>query len=88
MTTAKLTGEQIEDIKQMAADHFWPHARPAGDMSEETGLKLVTDAQGVWVTDASGKRYVDMMSSLWLVNIGHGRREIADAVHAQMTDIS
>ena len=88
MTTAKLTGEQIEDIKQMAADHFWPHARPAGDMSDETGLKVVTDAQGVWVTDASGKRYIDTMSSLWLVNIGHGRKEIADAVHAQMTDIS
>ena len=66
MTTAKLTGEQIEDIKQMAADHFWPHARPAGDMSDETGLKVVTDAQGVWVTDANGKRYIDTMSSLWL----------------------
>lgn len=88
MTTAKLTGEQYEELKQTAAAHFWPHARPAGDMSEETGVRVVTDAKGVWVTDADGKRWLDTMSSLWLVNIGHGRTEIADAVHAQMTDIS
>ena len=88
MTTAKLTGEEIEDIKQLAADHFWPHSRPAGDMSEETGVRVVTNAEGVWITDADGKRYLDMMSCLWLVNIGHGRREIADAVHQQMTSIS
>ncbi len=88
MATAKLTGEELEEIKQMAADHFWPHARPAGDMSEESGLKVVTDAEGIWVTDAQGKRWIDTISSMWLTNIGHGRREIADAVHQQMTEIS
>ena len=88
MTTTKLTGEQIEEIKQVAADHFWPHMRPAGDMSEETGLRVVAEAEGVWITDAEGKRLMDTISSLWLVNIGHGRREIADAVHNQMTSIS
>mgnify|MGYP001365551802 CR=1 FL=1 len=89
MTIAKLTGEQIEDIKQVAADHFWPHAgRSLGDMSEETGVRVVTDARGVWVTDADGKRFMDTASSLWLVNIGHGRSEIADAVHQQMANIS
>ena len=86
--TATLTGEQIEDIKQVAADHFWPHARSAGDMSEETGVRVVAEAKGVWVTDAEGKRWMDTTSSLWLVNVGHGRREIADAVHQQMTSIS
>ncbi len=49
MTTGKLTGEQFEEIKQIAADHFWPHARPAGDMSEETGVRVVTDAKGVFL---------------------------------------
>ncbi len=89
MTIAKLTGEQIEDIKQVAADHFWPHGgRQVGDMSEETGVRVVTDAKGVWVTDVDGKRLMDTISSMWLVNIGHGRREIADAVYQQMTSIS
>ena len=84
----KLTGEEIEDVKQMAADHFWPHGRAAGDMSEDTGLKVVTRGKGVWVEDVEGEQWFDTMSGLWLKNIGHGRKEIADAVYAQMQEIS
>ena len=50
-----LTGEQLEEIKQQAADHFWPHARQAGDVSDDKGLKVVTAAHGVWVEDAAGR---------------------------------
>lgn len=80
----RLTGEEIEDIKQKAADHFWPHSKMAGDMSEETGLKVVTRAKGVWVEDAEGEQWFDTMAGLWLKNIGHGRKEIADAVYKQI----
>jgi adenosylmethionine-8-amino-7-oxononanoate aminotransferase len=88
MTTTNLTGERIEELKAKATTHFWPHMNQAGDMSDETGLNIVTSAKGVWVEDASGKRWLDMVSGMWLKNIGHGRTEIADAVHAQMLDVS
>ena len=88
MLASRLTGEEIEELKQQAAAHFWPHRRQAGDMSDETGVKLVTKAQGIWVEDAEGKRWFDALAGMWLKNIGHGRKEIADAVHQQMTDIS
>ncbi len=88
MTTNTLSGEVIEDLKQMASAHFWPHARLAGDMSEDTGVKLASAASGVWVDDAEGKRWFDTLSSMWLVNIGHGREEVAQAVFEQMKDIS
>ena len=88
MTTNRLSGEVIEDLKQMASAHFWPHARLAGDMSEDTGVKLANTASGVWVDDAEGRRWFDTLSSMWLVNIGHGREEIAQAVFEQMKDIS
>ena len=83
-----LTGEQLEEIKQQAADHFWPHARQAGDVSDDTGLKVVTGAHGVWVEDAAGDDWFDLISAMFLKNIGHGRKEIAEAVYAQMQDIS
>ncbi len=86
--SALLTGEEIEDLKQMGEAHFWPHSRPMGDMSDETGLKLVSKAEGVWVEDAQGNRWVDTLAGMWLKNIGHGRREIADAVYEQMQDVS
>ena len=88
MVTERLTGEEIEELKQLGATHFWPHARMAGDMSEETGVQLVSKAEGVWVEEAGGKRWSDMVSGMWLKNIGHGRKEIADAVYEQMTDIA
>ena len=88
MATTKLTGERIEELKAKATTHFWPHARQAGDMSEETGVNIVTSDKGVWVEDAQGKQWFDMLSGMWLHNIGHGRQEIADAVHAQLSQIS
>ena len=88
MVANRLSGEEIEELEALASAHFWPHARPAGDMSEETGIKLVTSAKGVWVEDANGKRWFDTLSGMWLKNIGHGRKEIADAVYEQMQDIS
>ena len=88
MAAERLTGTEIEDLKGMAAAHFWPHARQAGDLSDDTGVRIVTSAEGVWVEDAAGKRWFDTISGMWLKNIGHGRKEIADAVYEQMLDIS
>ena len=45
MINRQLTGEEIEEIKLNAQDHFWPHARAAGDMSEDVGLKVVKSAK-------------------------------------------
>ncbi len=84
----RLSGEQIEELRQMGEAHFWPHSRPIGDFSEETGIKLVTKGEGVWVEDGQGNRWVDMLSGMWLKNIGHGRKEIAEAVYEQMLDVS
>ena len=84
---ATLTGERIEELKQQAADHFWPHNNPAGNMDED-GIKLVQSGKGVWVEDVEGAQWFDTMAGMWLKNIGHGRKEVADAVYNQMLDIS
>jgi len=34
--------------------------------------------------DAEGNRYLDAMAGLWCVNVGYGRKTIADAVYVQM----
>ncbi len=83
-----LPDQHNDQVKHEAATHFWPHSRKLGDVSRETGLQVVQAAKGVWVEDTLGERWFDTMSGLWLVNIGHGRREIADAVHAQMQALS
>ncbi|OLT30154.1 adenosylmethionine-8-amino-7-oxononanoate aminotransferase [Nocardiopsis sp. CNR-923] len=46
---------------------------------------VVERAEGVWLWDTAGDRYLDGTSSLWYCNVGHGRTEIADAVHRQIS---
>jgi putrescine aminotransferase len=61
---------------------------PFADMRAVDGNELVlVRGEGVFVWDAQGRRYLDGASSLWYANVGHGRREIADAVAAQLAQL-
>ena len=48
----------------------------------------VARAEGCYVFDADGRRYLDAMAGLFCVNVGYGRREIVDAVTAQMSQLA
>jgi L-2,4-diaminobutyrate transaminase len=50
---------------------------------EINGPMVIVKGEGVWLEDSHGRRYIDGMAGLWCVNIGYGRREIADAMHRQ-----
>src|SRR5437764_1163054 len=59
---------------------------PFADMGAVRDAELVIErGEDVWVWDRDGRRYLDATASLWYANVGHGRREIAEAVHAQMS---
>jgi putrescine aminotransferase len=58
---------------------------PFADMGAVRSGELVIDrGEDVWVWDTQGRRYFDATASLWYTNVGHGRREIAEAVGAQL----
>lgn len=46
--------------------------------------RLLASAQGMYYTDVDGRQVLDGTAGLWCCNAGHGRREIADAVSAQI----
>lgn len=48
----------------------------------------VASAEGCYVFDPEGRRYLDGMAGLFCVNVGYGRREIVDAVAAQMAQLA
>jgi putrescine---pyruvate transaminase len=61
---------------------------PFADMAAVRGNELViTRGDGVWLYDERDNRYLDASASLWYANVGHGRREIADAVHEQIVEL-
>ena len=51
--------------------------------AEHTAPLVAVEAQGAILRDAEGREYIDGLASLWNVNIGHGRAEVAAAGAAQ-----
>ena len=49
---------------------------------------VVVEGRGAMLKAADGREYIDGLSGLWNVNVGHGRAELADAASAQMQRIA
>lgn len=59
---------------------------PFTNMGKVAGHELVvTRADGVWLWDDRGRRYLDATASLWYSNIGHGDPRMAAAIGGQVT---
>ncbi|GGK56639.1 aminotransferase [Amphritea balenae] len=69
---------------EMDKQHF---IHPYTDFStfQDEGSQVISHSEGVYVTDTEGKPYLDGIAGLWCVNIGHGRREMAEAISNQVT---
>jgi adenosylmethionine-8-amino-7-oxononanoate aminotransferase len=67
--------------------HVWhPFTQMRGFEAE--GAPVIESADGVWLTDAAGRRYIDGISSLWCNVHGHRHPGIDAAVRAQLERVS
>jgi putrescine---pyruvate transaminase len=57
---------------------------PLHHPSDHQNAVLIVEGRGAMLKDADGREYIDGLSSLWNVNIGHGRAELAEAAADQM----
>src|SRR5712691_12107000 len=73
----------IQAVLQAAADHLWLHASPWQALTTCADRRLLVSGHGCTVVDAHGRAYLDALSGLWLVNVGHGRSAIAEAMAQQ-----
>ncbi|MEV6572668.1 ornithine--oxo-acid transaminase [Streptomyces sp. NPDC051577] len=49
---------------------------------------VVASAQGAWMTDVEGRRYLDMLAGYSALNFGHGHRRLIDAARAQLERVT
>ena len=54
----------------------------------EKGAFVIARGEGAYIWDTAGTRYLDATAGLWFTNVGHGRREIADAVGDQLAKVA
>ena len=78
---------ESENLTQMDVESLW-HPMVQHKKYERTPPKRMDKAEGCYVTDADGKQYLDGVSGLWCVNVGYGRKELADAAHEQLVELS
>ncbi|MEW2139951.1 ornithine--oxo-acid transaminase [Streptomyces sp. NPDC005409] len=49
---------------------------------------VVASAEGAWMTDVEGRRYLDMLAGYSALNFGHGNRRLLDAARAQLERVT
>lgn len=60
-----------------------PQSNPKAQV--ENGPKIIfKDGEGIYLNDVKGRTYIDGVSMLWNVNLGHGNEELAQASYDQM----
>jgi len=53
----------------------------------KTGSRIMQSGEGVYLHDTDGNRLIDAVAGLWCVNVGYGRKELADAMHAAASNM-
>lgn len=66
-------------------EHYWMPFTP--NRAFKKNPKMYTKAQGMYMTLADGREILDATAGLWCTNAGHGRVEIAEAVHKQLLEM-
>ena len=67
-----------------AGSPFWGHFTALGNDE----LPVMVRGEGCYVWDRSGHRYLDGLSGLFTVQVGHGRRDLAAAASEQMSTLA
>lgn len=75
------------DLQEQAKRHLWMHFTRMGVYEEGAEVPVIVRGEGCYVYDEHGKRYLDGLSALYCVNIGHGRAELGEAAARQAKEL-
>jgi putrescine---pyruvate transaminase len=79
----KLTTQELQALD--SAHYIHPFTDTAA--LAKKGARIIVKGEGVYIWDSEGHKIFDAMSGLWCVNVGYGRKELADAAYAQMMQL-
>ena len=85
--TAVRKNYDIPALRRLDVAHHLPAQQDYKLIEDMGGSRIVTHAEGCYITDGDGQRLLDGMAGLWCVNIGYGRDELADVAAAQMREL-
>jgi adenosylmethionine-8-amino-7-oxononanoate aminotransferase len=75
-----------QTLKRDNAQYLWhPMAHPRAMKAQRPDI--IARGQGCWVWDVDGHKLLDGVAGLWSSNLGHSRREVRDAIVAQLDEL-
>ncbi len=78
--------KSTKELQEVDLEHHF-HPFTASEELREKGARIISRAEGIYLRDSEGNRYLDAMAGLWCVNIGYGRQELAEAAYRQMKEL-
>lgn len=79
---------EVEALKELDKKHFLHPITPLKDQQERGPDIIFKSAEGIRVQDVEGNEFIDGVSALWNVNVGYGRKELAEAASSQIQNLS
>ncbi len=75
-------------LRAAGNDHILMHASAYRALAADSGKRILVEGKGCIVRDIDGNEFIDALAGLWLVNVGHGRAEIGEAMARQATTLA
>ena len=79
--------ESNADLQQMAKRNLWMHFTRMSTYAD-SDVPVIVRGSGPYVFDSRGRRYLDGLSGLFTVQVGHGRTELAEAAAKQASELA
>lgn len=87
--TKSVTAEiSVEELRELDKKHFLHPTTPIKEQQVEGPELIFESGKGICITDVNGDEYIDGVSSLWNVNVGYGRKELAEVASDQVLKLS
>jgi len=77
-----------------ARDHLWMHFtrqstyEPKGSGGGGSSVPIIVKGEGAYIWDDQGRKYLDALAGLFVVQVGHGREELAEAAAKQARELA
>jgi putrescine aminotransferase len=84
---ATVRNYDIPALRKLDVAHHLPAQSSYGLQVELGGSRIITHAEGSTIYDGDGHAILDGMAGLWCVNIGYGRKELAQVAARQMEEL-
>ncbi|MDP9219281.1 MAG: aspartate aminotransferase family protein [Actinomycetota bacterium] len=80
--TPGATDQEHDRLQAAARRHLWMHFTRMSSYDDHD-VPIIVRGEGAYVWDSRGRRYLDGLSGLFVVQVGHGRQELAQAAAKQ-----